>query len=129
MSPQPPKLPILQQSLVAALRALENQVAREMQRTPAEEEKLGVQKWVPLQRRVEELSSFLLEYFDQNTVHLDGVLVLAQTLVKVLQILVNDLGEEGLGKVRTGYCLEAIKEIARDCEHTRAALLDEQRIM
>jgi hypothetical protein len=115
--------------LTAALKALDTQIAREMQRSPAQTELHGVQKWEPYRRRMEELSSFLIDNFGQKTIGLDGLLVLSETLAKSLQLLVEDLGPDGLGRVRSEYCSQTVKNIMRDCEAALAALREEHTVM
>ena len=108
------KTPPLQAGLLAALQALDSQIAREMQRNPVEREAHGVQKWEPIAKRVEAVSGFLLDALESQSVELDSVLVLSQALTKSLSIMVQDLEEKGLGKTRTGYALHALESIERD---------------
>lgn len=108
------KLPPLQSGLLAALQAIDNQIAREMQRTPAETDQHGVQKWEPISKRVENISGLLLDALEGEVVQLDSVLTLSQALVKTLSIMVQDLEEKGLGKVRSGYAQSALENIERD---------------
>ena len=118
----------LEQGLIQAMRAIENQVARAMQRSPAEREIHGVQKWEPYNTRVENVTAFLLEEIGENTVSLDALLVLAQAFPKALHLLVNDIGREGLGDVRTSYCLEAMKGVERDAQEVINALADQHLV-
>ena len=118
------KLPPLQAGLITAMRALDNQVSRQMQRTPAELEKHGVQKWEPYQQRVEALSSFILESLAHRHVELDSILILSQALVKGLSLHVQEMEEEGLGKVRTMYCVSALENITRDAERAAQNIND-----
>lgn len=46
----------LEEALLSVLKSLDNQMAREMQRSPAELEALGVQKWEPMSKRVDIVS-------------------------------------------------------------------------
>lgn len=108
------KLTPLDEGLLRALRAIDNQVAREMQRTPAELEKLGVQKWEPFNKRIENIAAFLIDNISEQNVQLDSLLVLSQALVKVLKIFSEDLGEEGLGKMRSAYMRWALENLSRD---------------
>jgi len=45
MTKKKPKAPPLEQGLLTAMKAIDNQIAREMQRSPAEREAPGMQKW------------------------------------------------------------------------------------
>lgn len=115
-------LPPLEAGILTALRAIDNQVARELQRSPSELSQHGVQKWEPFQKRVESISSFIIECLGERRVDLDGILVLSQALTKTLALLIDDLGEKGLGKVRTGYCIGALETIQKDAERTLRTL-------
>lgn len=116
------KLPPLESGLTAALAALEKQIGRELQRTPAQREVHGVTKWHPYQTRVERVSAFLLDYMNENSSNLDGLIVLSQAFAKSLSILSTELDVAGLGETRTSYVLDAFKKIVDDCERARAAL-------
>jgi hypothetical protein len=107
-------LPLMEQSLLKCLQALDNQIAREMQRTPAQVDEHGVQKWQPYTKRIEQTCSFGLNSFGEGLAQLDGVLVLSQALTKTLRLVIEDLGPEGLGKTRTGYCQAALGELERE---------------
>jgi len=115
-------LPPLEAGVLTALRAIDNQVARELQRTPADLTKHGVQKWEPFQKRIESISSFIIECLGERRIELDGILVLAQALTKTLSLLIDDLGEKGLGKVRTGYCVGALENIIAHAERTMRSM-------
>ena len=104
----------LEQGLSQAMKAIDNQIARAMQRTPAEREVQGVQKWEPYETRVENITAFLLEQLGGQEISLDSILVLAQAFTKSLRIVTDDLGGEGLGEVRSAYCFDAMKKIERD---------------
>ena len=54
------KPPKLEQHLLQAMRVIDNRVARQMQRTPAEREVHGVQKWEPYRIVVEDICALLL---------------------------------------------------------------------
>ena len=103
-----------EETLVKVLSAIDTQVAREMQRTPAERELHGVQKWEPYQKRVELIVSMVLNSLGDQEISLDAVLVFAQAMSKTLLLAVEDLGADGLGKVRTGYCEAAMQNISQD---------------
>ena len=109
-----PSLPPLERALLQALKSVDNQIAREMQRTPAQRDVHGVQKWDPYQKRVERLCSFILSALGAEEVALDGILVLAQALSKSLHLFVEDLAPADLGKLRSAYCAAAAQSIAQD---------------
>lgn len=116
------KLTPLDEGLLRALRAIDSQVAREMQRTPAELEKLGVQKWEPFNKRIENIAAFLIDNISEQNIQLDSLLVLSQALAKVLKIFSEDLGEDGLGKIRTAYMRWALENLSRDSYEALRAL-------
>ena len=66
------KLPPLEHGLLAALKALDQQVAREMQRSPAQREAHGVQKWEPYNKRIESVASTIMDAFADNEITLDS---------------------------------------------------------
>jgi hypothetical protein len=106
-----------------AMRALDNQVARDWQkRAPEDRESLGVLKWEPINTRVENLSVFLLESFGDQLIGLDSLLIMSQAMAKSLQLIVDELGAEGLGEVRKAYCLGAAENISRDIARLQQAL-------
>lgn len=111
-TPAPP----LEAGLLTAMRAVDNQVARAMQRTPEELSKHGVQKWEPYQQRIETITSFILDSVGAQQVELDSLLVLSQAFTKALTLLVNDLDEKGLGHVRSEYCRAAFSCIIQDAQ-------------
>jgi hypothetical protein len=118
----------LEEGLLQAMKAIDNQIARAMQRTPAERETQGVQKWEPYATRVEGIASFLLEEVGDNQVGLDPLIVCAQAFTKALQLLVDDLGEDGLGKIRAAYCRDAMNKISRDAQRVTDALSEERLV-
>jgi hypothetical protein len=124
-----PKRPPLEDGLLTALRAIDNQIRREMQRTPAERETLGTQKWEPYQKRVELLVPLLLSEFGDQTIELDGLVVLSQVLSKTLKLLVEELGSEGLGKLRSAYACWAMEQVSSDAREVIADLSNEQNIV
>lgn len=108
------KLPPLEEGLLTALQAIDNQIAREVgTRSPEEREELGIQKWEPLVSRIERICGFVLDRFGENELDLDGIIVLSQAMTKTLQLLFEELGEEGLGKMRYSYCRSALEEIEK----------------
>ena len=104
----------LEEKLVAVMRSVDKQIQREMQRSPVARETHGVQKWEPIQKRMELISSIVVGALGEEAIELDSVLVFAQAMAKALQLLVDDLGEEGLGSVRSAYCLTAMERISND---------------
>jgi hypothetical protein len=118
----------LEEGLLQALKAIDNQIARSMQRSPSEREAQGVMKWEPYSNRVEGITAFLLEEFGDNSINLDSLVVSAQAFVKALQLVCDDLGQEGLGKLRTEYCLDAMRKISRDADKVIDGLSDQRLI-
>ena len=104
----------LNDGLLAAMKALDNQIARRMQRNPEQKEVHGVQKWEPQAEKVEEVTAFILESFGAQKVDLDSILVLSQAFTKSLYLLSEELGQEGLGELRANYCKSAFEIISRD---------------
>ncbi|MBN8548079.1 MAG: hypothetical protein J0M12_02060 [Deltaproteobacteria bacterium] len=122
MAEEEVKLSPMEEGILRAMSAIDKQVAREMQRTPAELDVHGVQKWEPYQKRIEFITSFVLNMLGDEKVQLDSLLVFAQAFAKSLALVVEDLGEEGLGKLRTEYALAATENIAKDCFKTTQQL-------
>ena len=98
------KIGKLEEGLLQAMHAIDTQVARAMQRSPAERETMGVQKW----------EAYVLNELGDNSVGLDSVIVLAQAFTKALRLAAEDLGAEGLGVVRSAYCVDAMEKVQRD---------------
>jgi hypothetical protein len=119
MSGKPGKL---EEGLLQAMHAIDNQVARAMQRSPEEREVMGVQKWEPYDTRVEQVTAYVLNELGDNSVALDSVLVLAQAFTKALRLATEDLGADGLGSVRTAYCVDTMEKIQRDASKALAEL-------
>jgi len=104
-----------------SLRAVDSQIAREMQRTPAEREVHGVTKWQPMSKRVELLSAFFLDHIgdpatSEDAFSFEALLVMAQSTVKALSLLVQDLGEADLGDLRSQYARDALNSMQFDVE-------------
>jgi hypothetical protein len=93
-----------------------------MQRTPSEREVLGVQKWEPYETRVEHITAYILNELGDNTIGLDSLLVLAQAFTKALRLAAEDLGPDGLGMVRSSYCVDAMEKVTRDASRVLAEL-------
>lgn len=104
------------------MHAIDTQVARAMQRSPSEREVMGVQKWEPYDTRVEHVTAYILNELGDNSVGLDSVLVLAQAFTKALRLAAEDLGSDGLGTIRTAYCVDAMEKITRDADKALAEL-------
>jgi hypothetical protein len=111
----------LEIGLRQALQALDNQIAREMQRSPAEREALGVLKSEPIETRVERVTAYLLSLFGEE-IQLDSLMVLARALVKTLALVVEDCGAEGLGEVRSRYIERLAESIVRDATSMRSGV-------
>jgi hypothetical protein len=118
----------LEEGLLQAMKAVDNQIARAMQRTPAERDTHGVQKWEPYNTRVESVAAFLLEEIGTNEVSLDSLLVFTQGFTKALYLVVSDLGKDGLGSMRTSYCLDAMKKVERDAQEVIESLADQHLV-
>lgn len=118
------KLPPLEGGLLQAMRAIDNQIAREMQRDPKSLEGKGVLKWEPFDKRIEQITAFILDTIGERHIELDSLLVLAQATSKALTLLSSDLESMGLGKVRTAYCLEALRKMMIDIERAERGLKD-----
>lgn len=116
------KLPPLESGLLSALQALDNQVQREMQRSPAEREVQGVQKWEPFQKRIERVSVFLLDSLGEQAVDLDSLIILSQAVTKAMKLAIEDLGQDGLGEMRSSYLAWAMENIARDASDSLTML-------
>ena len=115
----------LEEGLTIAMRAIDNQIARAMQRTPTERDVHGVSKWEPYETRVENVTAFILNELGETSVSLDAVFVLAQAFTKALRLASEDLGTDGLGKVRSEYCIDCMQKIANDAEKTLLELRSE----
>lgn len=123
------KVERLEEYLVGAMRAVDNQIARMLQRSPEEVEASGVQKWEPYQRKVEQLSKIMLDAFGDQSVQLDSILVFSQAFLKSLKIIVEDLDREGLGNIRTQYCRSALDNIEFDARSAISQLKGENHLM
>lgn len=114
MSQRAEKAPPLEHGILTAMKAIDNQIAREMQRSPAELEKHGVQKWEPFMKRIENISALVMNSLGKEEIQLDSLIVMSQAMTKCLQLVIEDLGAESLGKIRTSYCQAAIDNISKD---------------
>ena len=106
----------VEQGFFQALIALDNQVAREMQRDPAKVAEQGVQKWEPIEKRVEAITELLLDGIDQGKIQLDSILIASQAFAHALTMLCDELGNDGLGELRSEYCRAAFEKILRHAE-------------
>lgn len=116
---------LLEQSLLATLKSLDNQILRAMQKDPAARAAGGLQKWQPYQDRIELLCSFLLNSLGEKDIDLDGLIILTQAMSKALTFATEDLGSDGLGKVRSAYIRETFEKLARDAKEVSDLLNDE----
>ncbi len=114
----------LEEGLLQAMKSIDNQIARAMQRSPAEREVHGVQKWEEYESRVEYIAAFLLQEVGDTNLGLDSLLVCAQAFTKALRLVCEDLGDEGLGKLRAAYCRDAMEKIERDAHLPSSTLSD-----
>ncbi|MGA1192174.1 MAG: hypothetical protein ACO3XO_07830 [Bdellovibrionota bacterium] len=112
----------LEAALMRVVQLLDTQVAREMQRTPIEREQRGVQKWEPYRSRGERISSLLLEGITEGELQLDGLLILSEAIPRCLRILAEELGEDGLGKIRSSYVKEVFVNLEREIHLGQRAL-------
>ncbi|WKZ56477.1 MAG: hypothetical protein QY326_07025 [Bdellovibrionota bacterium] len=112
----------LEAALLRVLQALDNQVAREMQRDPKEREQQGMQKWEPYAKRIEHIAGLVIDALSAGEVGVDGILILSQACAKILKITATDLGADGLGQLRTSYCLAAFEALEREAREGSAAL-------
>ena len=118
------------ESLVGAMQCLDKQVARDVNtRRPQETAEQGVQKWRAHSERIESTTTLILDSIGDKEIDLDSVLILAQSFTKALSFISSDLGEAGLGDVRTQYCLEAFRAISRDCYNAESGLKDNNEML
>jgi hypothetical protein len=122
------KLPLLDESLIRALELIDSQIARAMERTPEEREVGGVQKWKPMEERVERLSTLLLDHFGDR-VQLDSVVVLSQVFIKVLSILCQEMGTEGLGEIRSIYVQDALRKLEIELQRSSCVFKPDQGVL
>jgi hypothetical protein len=119
----------LEEGLITALQGIDKQILREVStRSPSGREEHGVQKWEPIEKRVEYMSSFILNELGEQTVGLDGILVMAQAFAKTLQLVAEDLGEEGLGELRSSYIKAAFEQLERSAFRGTQALSSESTL-
>lgn len=105
----------LEEGLLRALKALDNQVAREWQQRGAGEREIqGVSRTEAIDKRVESLTSYLIELFGDEEVGLESLMILGQSACKALSLLADELGPEGLGQVRSSHLIRAAGFIDRD---------------
>mgnify|MGYP003611139717 CR=1 FL=1 len=119
------QLPKLEQGLLLAMQAIENQVARDISsRTPSESEVHGVSKTGPYLERIERISGFVLDAFADGLVGVDSIVVMSHSLCTALKLVVEELGSEGLGDVRSKDCLSTIRAISISLESVKEVLVD-----
>lgn len=114
MSEETLQLSKTEQHLIDCLKSFDSQIAREMQRSPSQLEKQGVQKWTPYQRHIERLSAVLISSLGEQQVDLDSLIVMSQAFAKTLRLVCEDLEDAGLGRLRAAYCKAAFEEILED---------------
>lgn len=118
----------LEEGLLQVMQSIDNQIARAMQRTPADREVHGVQKWEPYETRVENLTAFILNQLGDDAASLDSLFVLSQAFTKALRLASEDLGHEGLGAVRTAYCVDTMEKIQDDAARALNELRSERLV-
>jgi hypothetical protein len=119
----------LRRGLFELMKSLDAQVARRMQRSPEQREVEGVQKWGPYEVKTEEVAAMVLDAVANNEVQLDSVLILTRCFTKCLKLLVEELGEENLGNLRSAYCLEVFRAIGEDARLGAEMLGSSARLM
>ena len=70
---------------------------------------------------MEEATAIILDGFADGHVQLDSLVVLSQSLVKALYLVVEEVGAEGLGDLRSAYCEDALEKIERDARQGLAS--------
>lgn len=128
MQDKNPQRSPFEESLLKTLSAIDNQIAREMQRSPAELEKHGVQKWSAYEKRVELIVSSVLNALGTEEISLDSILVFSQAMSKTLLLAVEDLGPAGLGKIRAKYCNSVFTAMEGDARRGMGVLLPNSEI-
>lgn len=114
--------------LIKAMHSLDQQVAREMQRSPEERAEHGVQKWAPYESRVENVSSLVLNALADSRVELDSLIILSRVFCKVLFLWMDELEEKGLGDVRGSYCRDAVEKILFDMTRAKEIFPDQPSV-
>lgn len=114
MTDKKEKISKLEVALITAMQALDNQIARAMNRGPEQREVHGVQKWEPMTQRVEQCCVTIIDAMGDEQIQLDSILVLAQAFSKALYMYIEDLEGQDMGKLRTSYCLSALENILND---------------
>lgn len=122
------KLEPLEAGILTALKALENQIARELQRTPSETELQGVTKWEPYSKRVEKVTGFVLDLIESKSVDLDGIFVMAQAFSKALAMVATDVGPSDLGEVRSDHMRAAGQALDHDAQTILNAINTTQQL-
>ena len=118
------------ESILGAMHCLDKQVARDLNtRTPQEKMEHGEQKWSAHEQRVESTVVLILDALGDKQVELDSLIILSQAFVKAMSIVSSDLGEEGLGSIRAGYCREAFRTISRDCSQGEGQLSQREAVL
>lgn len=125
MEPPKDKLTPLEQSILNAAKALDNQILRATQRDASQRAIHGTQKWEPYQTRIENLCSFLMNSLGEQEISLDGLIVLAQAFSKTLCLVTADLGADGLGEVRSDYIKATFENLEKDAHSVKRSLNSE----
>ncbi len=119
--PKTPKRPLLEESLLIALKAVDNQIKRAMERSPSEREVHGVQKWKPIEDRVESVCEIVISEYGENH-DLDSLIVFSRAFVKSLVIICEELGLESFGEIRGAYVKDAIRKIEDEIKRAGALI-------
>jgi len=119
---------LLSESLLRAMQALDTRVVREMQRSPAQREEEGVQKWLPFEKRVEQVAALLLEALGNEEIALDSMIIMTRAYTNALRLFIEELGTEGLGELRSDYCKFTMQRASDEARRALEILTDE-RIM
>ena len=122
MSKNKSELPPLEAGIMQAMKALDRQIARDMLRTPAEVEEKGWSKSEPYLKRVEIIAPLIMNALGDDEITLDSLIIMARSMSKTLQLVIEDLGSNGLGKARSAACDEALRQIINDSDTALRAI-------
>jgi hypothetical protein len=106
------KQPPLESGLMQAMTALDKQITREISsRDPQRTQTRGASARPAQEERAEQVTTFVIDLFASHTVRLDSILVLSEALTHSLQLISEELGQEGLGEVRSAYVTTVAKRL------------------
>jgi hypothetical protein len=112
----------LEAGITEALSALNNQILREIQRSPTQREGKGLSKSEPINKRVELLTGIILNLLGEEHCSIEALIVLAESSVKALRMTCEDLETEGLGKMRSLYVADSVSKIYDDSRKVLSCL-------